>query len=148
MWTILEYQYPLTHQYLLAISESLEEYCLSKLINFQDPTNKSDFDIYYTRKVYDLAVNIWMFLEYYFLVRYWLPQQLPKNFRGTSFIEMINVQDPICKSDLDNCQLILDIPQKLAQNQYYVWRILEYQIPVRYQLPQQFMKNFRGIEYV
>ena len=148
MWTILRYQYPLTYQYPLAIPETLQNYYLGKLINFQDATNKSDFDTYYTRKFYDLAEKSIFGCYYYFLVRYWLPQQFLKNFRGTKLVQLINVQDPICKSDFDICQLILSIPEKLAGNQYYVWRILEYQFPLRYQLPQQFMKNLRGIEYV
>ena len=149
MWTILEYQFPVRYQYPLAISESLENYGLSKLINFQDPTNKSDFGTYYARKVYDLAekpisgcsqnFSFWSDIGY--------PSNLLVNFRGTKFAQLINIQDPIRKSDFDICQLILiSIPQKLAGNKYYVWRFLECQFPVRYQLPLPFLKNSKGIE--
>ena len=59
------------------------------------------------------GTNTLMFLEYYFPLRYYLPYLFLKKFRGTAYIQMINFQDLIHKSDFDIYKMIFNIPQKL-----------------------------------
>ena len=68
MWRILDYKFPVRHWFPLPSSEKFDNYYLVKLINFQVPIQKSDFNTYYARRVFDLSeklvkTNIWMFLS-------------------------------------------------------------------------------------
>ena len=131
VWRILEYQFPLKDQLPIYISENLEIIQV-KLINLQNLRHKSDAKSNCVRIVFDLleklgGANIWMFLEYQF------PKSFLKNVRRIEYVHLINIQDTTPKSNLDIYQMIfVNIPQKLAKNQYYVCRIIEYQFPLRY----------------
>ena len=60
-----------------------------------------------------------MFLEYQFPVRYQLPKQFLENLRRIVYVQLINIQDNIHKSDFDIYQMILiNILPKLTKNQY------------------------------
>ena len=114
MLTILEYQFPLRYQLPLPISEKNQIITVHlDLINFQDPTHKSNFNTYYPRTAFDLLeklveTKMWMFLEYQFPLRYQLQLPFLKNLRGTVYAQLINIQDTIHKRTFDTDQMILN----------------------------------------
>ena len=119
----LEYQFSLRYQLPLVISEKKQTINSDlEQINSQDQTRKSDFETYYARTAFDLpeklmATKIQMFLEYQFPDRHQLPQPFLKNLRRIVYIQLINIHDTIHKRDFDIDQMILNVTQKLAENQ-------------------------------
>ena len=149
VWRILEYQFPLKYYVPIYISENLEIIQVN-LINLQNLIHKSDVNSYCARIVFDLLekllrTNIWMFLEYQFPKRYQLPKSFLKNVRRIEYVRPINIQDTTPKRNFDIYQMILiNIPQKLAKNQCYLCRIIEYQSPLRYYFPLAIPSNFEN----
>ena len=95
--------------------------------------------------------NIYLevFLEYQLSLRYQLSLVISdKNQATPTHLELINFQDSTCKSDFDTyyARITFYLPEKLVETK--IWIFLEYQFPVRYQLPQQFLENLRRSVYV
>ena len=94
------------------------------------------------RTVFDLPENlleidIQIFFEYQFPLRYQLPNSLLKNLTGTGYVQLINLQDTMHNSDFDIYRpvTIFHFAQNLAENQYYLEIFSQYQFPLRYQFP-------------
>ena len=147
VWNILEHQFPLKYQVPTYIMENLENVQV-KLINLQNFIQKSNLNIYYARIVFYLleklvGTNIWIFLQNQFPESYYLPKSFLKNMRRIEYVHLMNIQNTIPKSNLDIYHMILiNIPRKLAKNQHYACRIIEYQFPWRYYFPLAILSNF------
>ena len=96
-----------------------------QLFNFQDLTRKCYFDAYCGRAVFYLLKKL-VGNQYLELLRILVPPEIlvslaiPANFSHTAYVQLINVQDPVHKTDFDiyNPVTISSFPLKLAQNQY------------------------------
>ena len=63
---------------------------------------------------------MWIFLEHQLPITYQFPQQFLENLTGTAYVQLINFQDHIHKSDFHIYHPVTmsNFAQKLAQNQY------------------------------
>ena len=77
-----------------------------KLINFQDPTNNGNFDKYSESTVFHLPEKL-VGNQYLEVLRILVPHHILfpylflQNLRGTAYVQLINFEDTINKSDFD-----------------------------------------------
>ena len=81
-----------------------------------------------------------MLLEYQSSLRHQLPKQFLKKLRGSVYVQLINFQDPIHNLSYTGYVRFFTKP---SEEPIYIWRILEYQIFLRYSTCFLLLKNLR-----
>ena len=91
------------------------------------------------------GTNISRLLEYQFPLRFQFPWKFLHNLRGTLYVQVKIFPAPIHKKAffIYDPVTICSFAQKLAPNKY-IFTILEYQFPLRYQLSFGFLQIFRN----
>ena len=142
----LEYQLSVRYQLSKQFLENLRRIVHVQLINIQDTIHESDFDIYQM-----ILINILSKLtknQYMYggsqnissLSDISSPFPFLKTWNIAS-VKLIHLQNLIQKSDFNTyyATILFSLLEKIVG--INVWMFLEYQLPLRFQLPKSFLKN-------